>query len=132
MRFPSLELIKALQENLNTDSQFDKATKWSDVKVLLSFGKKRYWVKLYGGKIIDVKDYSPIAVPLGWDFVISAPLDTWADLIAGRKGLGELINFGGIAVDGNMLQANRMQEAIWMICAAIRRIAINATLKEQE
>lgn len=121
MQFPSFEYVQALQEKLNTKSAFNIATKWSDVKVLLCFGDKRYWMKLYGGKVIDVMEYLPMQNPLGWDFSISAPLGVWEDLIEGRKALGGL--FGAyIVVDGNMIQANRMYEATWLICETVPEV----------
>ena len=71
MEFPSLEFVQALQERMNGDATFHTASRWSDVKVLLCLGDQRYWLKLYGGKIIDVMDYFPMANPLGWDYMIS-------------------------------------------------------------
>jgi len=80
MKFPSLEFVQALQERMNGDAAFHTASRWSDVKVLLCFGDQRYWLKLYGGKIIDAMDYFPMANPLGWDYMISAPLEIWRAL----------------------------------------------------
>ena len=87
MKFPSLEFVQALQERMNGDATFHTASRWSDVKVLLCFGDQRYWLKLYGGKIIDVMDYFPMANPLGWDYMISASLEIWRALRDGRRSL---------------------------------------------
>ena len=56
MEFPSLLFIESLQEALNKDSDFNRVTKWSDVKVLLSIGEKQYWLKLYGGCLLYTSD----------------------------------------------------------------------------
>src|SRR5258708_20249689 len=73
MKFPSLEFVQALQERMNGDATFHTASRWSDVKVLLCFGDQRYWLKLYGGKMIDVMGQLPLANPLGWAYMVSAP-----------------------------------------------------------
>jgi hypothetical protein len=118
MKFPSLEFVKALQTKLNADSAFFTASKWSDVKVLLCFGNKRYWLKLYGGKVIDVMEYLPN--PLGWDYMITASIENWEALREKRKPVGELINYGHIVIDGNVIQANRMYESSYIILETIR------------
>ena len=80
MNFPSLEFVESLINTLNHNKDFEHASRWSDVKVLLRFGEKQYWLKLYGGKVIDHMEYYPMANPLGWDYSISATLETWQAL----------------------------------------------------
>ncbi len=118
MEFPSLEFVKALQAKLNVDSAFFTASKWSDVKVVLCFGNKRYWLKLYGGKVIDVMEYLPN--PLGFDYMITGSIDAWKALRDKKKPVGELINYGHLVIDGNMIQANRMYESSYIILETIR------------
>ena len=120
MRFPEIEFVQALQARLNADEAFQTASRWSDVKVLLCFGEKRYWLKLYGGKIIDMMVYFPMVNPLGWDYAISAPLEIWQALRDGRRALGHLLDNGAIMVDGNLLQANRLYESTHLMLSAIR------------
>lgn len=123
MEFPSLEFVNALRETLNRDAGFFSASKWSDVKVLLGLGDQRYWLKLYGGKIIDSMEYRPLANPLGWDYAIAGELETWEELRRSGEGSNAgaaLLNSGRIAVDGNMLHANRMFESTLLILNAIR------------
>ena len=122
MKFPSLEFVQALQEALNRDAAFNAASRWSDVKVLLVFGDQRYWMKLYGGKVIDVMEYFPMANPLGWDYMIGAPLDTWRALGDGSRAQGHLLDTGAISVDGDLLQANRMYESTHLTLVAIRAL----------
>jgi len=120
MKFPSLEFVRALQERMNGDAAFDVASRWSDVKVLLCFGNQRYWLKLYGGKILDVMDYFPMANPLGWDYMISAPMEIWYALRDGSGALGHLLDKGDIMIDGNLLQANRLYESTHLMLSNIR------------
>ena len=118
MEFPSLEFVKALQAKLNADKAFFTASKWSDVKVVLNFGDKRYWLKLYGGKVIDAMEYA--GNPLGFDYMIAGSLDAWKALRNKTKPVGELINYGHLVIDGNMIQANRMYESSYIILETIR------------
>jgi hypothetical protein len=120
--FPSLEFVEALQAALNENPAFAKASEWSDVKVLLCLGDERYWLKLYGGKVIDVMAYYPMANPLGWDYMISAPLETWRRLGDGSEAQGHLLDSGAISIDGNLIQANRLYEATHQMLLAFRQL----------
>ena len=120
MKFPSLAFVQSLQESLNGNDKFFVASKWSDVKVLLCFGEQRYWMKLYGGKVIDVMEYFPMANPLGWDYMVSGSLATWNALRQGTRVVGHLLDSGDIMVDGNLLQANRMYESTHLTLMTIR------------
>lgn len=106
MSFPELDFLEALRERLNADDAFAQASRWSDVKVLLVLGDKRYWLKLYGGKVIDLMVYFPMANPLGWDYSISAPLATWQTLRDRSRALGHLMDTGEIAIDGKIGRAH--------------------------
>ncbi len=124
-QFPSLDYVETLQTQLNESDEFAAVSKWSDVKVLLCLGGERYWLKLYGGKVIDVMEYLPLTNPLGWDYRIAADLETWEELrqsgAAGRSNAGAaFLNTGRIEVDGNMLHANRMIESTYLLLDAIR------------
>ena len=120
MKFPSIEFVHALRDQLNGDALFLTASRWSDVKVLLCLGDQRYWLKLYGGKIIDVMEYFPMANPLGWDYMIAAPLEIWGTLRGGSRALGHLLDTGAIMVDGDLLQANRLYESTHLMLCAVR------------
>jgi len=125
MKFPSSEFLEHLVATLNGDAAFDAASRWSDVKVLLRFGDEGYWLKLYGGKVIDHMRYFPMANPLGWDYAIGAPLETWQALREGRRALGHLLDRGEITVDGNLLQANRMYESTHLLLSAVRDLKLD-------
>lgn len=125
MQFPSLEFVQALQTHLNGSEAFNAASRWSDVKVLLCFGEKRFWMKLYGGRVIDVMEYFPMANPLGWDYMIGAPLEIWQALADGSRPQGHLLDSGAIVVDGDLLQANRLYESTHLTLVAIRELLAN-------
>ena len=120
MKFPSDEFAEALVAALNGDEAFFAASRWSDVKVLLCFGDAHYWMKFYGGKVIDWMPYFPMANPLGWDYSISAPLEMWEQLRDGRRAQGHLLDTGDIRVDGDLLQANRLYESTHLVVTTIR------------
>ena len=123
MNFPSLAFVEALQAQLNASPEFATATRWSDVKIVLAFGSEQYWLKLYGGRIIDLMPWFPMANPLGWDYRIAATLAHWQALRAGTRAAGHLLDTGDISIDGNLLQANRLYESTHLIVAAIRDLA---------
>lgn len=115
MEFPSLEWVKTLKEKCNANADFNTATMWSDVKVVLAFGDERYWLKLYKGEIIDLMEYLPMTNPLGYDIIVSGSVDAWKSVIDMQMVFGEASGTGAIAIDGNMLECNRMFEAICII-----------------
>ena len=123
MKFPSLEFVHALQAKLHASPEFAAATRWSDVKVVLAFGNDQYWLKLYGGRIIDLMPWFPMANPLGWDYRIAAALEHWHALRDGSRAAGHLLDTGDISVDGNLLQANRLYESTHLIVSTIRDLA---------
>ncbi len=120
MEFPSLQFIKLLQNKLNESEKFSTVSRWSDVKILLCFGERRYWLKLYGGKVIDCMEYFPMANPLGWDYMISASLENWESLREGKRHIGHFLDTGDISIDGDLLQANRLYESNQLMLFTIR------------
>ena len=120
MEFPSLAFVESLQLALNDSERFAVVSEWSDVKVLLCLGDERYWLKLYGGKVIDVMQYFPMANPLGWDYSITATVTTWRELRDGTRPLGHLLDTGSISIDGNLLQANRLYECTHVMLTILR------------
>jgi|TARA_B100001123_G_scaffold165044_1_gene190154 hypothetical protein len=124
MKFPSLEFMESLQAALNDSDRFAVVSKWSDVKVLLCFGDQRYWMKLYGGKVIDMMEYFPMVNPLGWDYMIGGSVENWKALRQGSRPLGHLLDTGSLAVDGDLLQANRLYESTHVMLSIIRDLKI--------
>ena len=81
MEFPSMEWITAFKEKCNENSNFNKASIWSDTKVVLVIGDNRYYLKLYRGKIIDIMEYLPFSNALGYDILLSAPTEVWQKIL---------------------------------------------------
>jgi len=121
MEFPSLEWARALQEKSNQSESFRRASLWSDVKLVLALGAHRYWFKLYRGRIIDVLEYLPLSNPLGYDILVSGSLETWKSIASGRRLLWQCVLGGEILIDGNMLEANRMTEAVCVLADEVMR-----------
>ena len=124
MKFPSLEFVQHLQVALNDSERFSVVSQWSDVKVLLCFDDQRYWMKLYGGKVIDVMEYFPMANPIGWDYMIGSSVENWKELRQGARPLGHLLDTGDITVDGDLLQSNRLDEATHVMLTVIRDLKV--------
>jgi hypothetical protein len=119
--FPSLEFVEGLQDRCNASEAFQEAAAWSDVNVVLAFGDEQYWLKLYKGKIMDPTAYEPLSNALGYDVIVSGELEGWRDLIDGKK-FWEPLSQGRIKVEGNLLEANRMHEAICIMGEALSSV----------
>jgi hypothetical protein len=113
--FPSLEFVQALQKRCNESEQFRKATEWSDVNVVLAFGDQRYWLKLYRGQSLDPMEYRPLSNAYGYDVLVSGQMDGWRDLLEGKMKFWGPLSQGRITIEGNLLEANRIHEAIYIM-----------------
>ena len=120
--FPSLEFWEGLQKRCNTLEEFQKATDWSDVNLVLAVDDQRYWLKLYRGKILDLMAYEPLSNALGYDVLVSGDTDAWRDLVNGTVKFWEPLSQGRITIDGNLLEANRMHEALSIIADNLQEV----------
>jgi len=116
MNFPSDEWIEQYQERCNDDEHFNRVSEWSDVNLVLEIAEDRYWMKLYGGEIIDVMKYEPMSNPLGYDVIISGSVDAWEDIRAAEMPVWDALRTGELTIEGNLLEANRMHDAIVRMC----------------
>ncbi len=112
MDFPSMDWITAFQEKCNTNEDFSKASAWADTKVVLVLGSSRFYLKLYRGKIIDVMDYQPFSNALGYDILLRAEIEVWQKVLDKKNPFLQLAFLGEIERDGNMLECNRLHEAL--------------------
>ena len=69
-------------------------------------------------------DYFPMANPLGWNYMISAPLEIWHALRDGSRALGHLLDTGDIMIDGDLLQANRLYESTHLMLSTLRDMKV--------
>jgi len=95
---------------------------WSDVNVVLGFGDERYWLKLYRGKIVDPMEFAPLSNALGYDFTVSGELDAWKELKDGKTKFWGPLSQGRITIEGNLLEANRMHEAICIMADTLQEV----------
>lgn len=120
--FPSLEYVQQLQARCNEQEAFNKATEWADVNLVLAIGDHRYWLKIYRGKIIDVMEYLPMSNAIGYRVLVSGAEDAWRELMSGTKSWA-LISTGRIAIDGDLIEANRIHEALCLLIESTADIA---------
>ena len=112
MEFPSMAWITSLQKKCNESSSFRKASSWADTKIVLEIGDSRYYLKLYRGEIIDIMEYLPFSNALGYDILLRGQREVWQKIIERQNPFLQLAFLGEIERDGNMLECNRMHEAI--------------------
>lgn len=117
--FPSIDFVQALREHCNSQEAFRKATEWSDVNVVLAFGEDRYWLKLYRGEIIDLMEYVPMSNAFGYDVIVSGDVNAWRELMNGSAKSWALLTTGRVVIDGNLIEANRIHEALCIIMEAL-------------
>ncbi|MBT3258203.1 MAG: hypothetical protein HN580_28845 [Deltaproteobacteria bacterium] len=112
MEFPSMAWITSLQKKCNESSSFRKASSWADTKIVLEIGDSRYYLKLYRGEIIDIMEYLPFSNALGYDILLRGQREVWQKIIERQNPFLQLAFLGEIERDGNMLECNRMHEAV--------------------
>jgi hypothetical protein len=112
MEFPSMAWITAFQKKCNESSSFRKASSWADTKIVLEIGDSRYYLKLYRGEIIDIMEYLPFSNALGYDILLRGQKEVWQKILERQNPFLQLAFLGEIERDGNMLECNRLHEAI--------------------
>lgn len=111
----NLKTIQALAEQCNRQPAFQRAAEWGDVKIVLAIGETRFWLKLYRGRVIDVMAYLPASNPLGYDVIISGQTEAWRELLNSKTKSWAQLASGKIVIDGNLIEANRMHEALCIL-----------------
>lgn len=86
--------IEELQQRCNADSQFNRASEWSDINLVIEVGNERYWLKLYAGEIIDTMKYEPMSNPLGYDVIVSGSQSAWTPVANGEMPFWEAYSTG--------------------------------------
>lgn len=119
MEFPSLDFLRELQTRCNSNENFKTASRWADTNVVLAFGDERYWLKLYRGEIIDIMKYEPMANALGYQVIVGGSVDAWQDVLEKRRVFFDTYSTGEITIEGNLIEANRMFEALLLMLADV-------------
>lgn len=132
-RLGSAAFAEKLVEAVNANPKFAHEAQWFDGTILLEDGPSRLWLKVYGGKIIDSVPFVP---PIGYTFKVTGASEAWDELVDGKKftdlilagtrrfasvdsvvdGVGLLP--GPISLEGNLIEAHRVIESIYLIADA--------------
>lgn len=130
--------LNSLVTALNENDKFELQTQWFDGSILLEEGTSVGWLKVYRGKVID---HLPLMPPLGYTFKLTAPYFAWNELVDGAPFttllLGGKRKFthvddvvddvgqtpGDFKLEGNLMEAHRMIEAVYLIADTYRSAA---------
>lgn len=117
--FPSLEYLQALRAHCNGLETFRKATEWADVNLVVAVGDQRFWLKLYRGQIIDLMEYLPMTNAFGYRVIVSGEEDAWRELMTGTVKSWALLTTGRLTIEGDLIEANRIHEALCLLVEAV-------------
>ena len=128
-----------LQEALSRHEGFTVETRWFDGSILLEVDESRCWLKVYRGRIVEALDSTP---PFGFTFKLRGSRRAWEELVSGERRFADLIMPGQrrfendpslasadgaaparIAIEGNMLEATRIYEALFHLADCVSQIA---------
>lgn len=136
--FADPALSAKLVDGLNNDSDFEHQTRWFDGSILLEAPDGQCWLKVYRGKVIDSLPFMP---PLGYTFKLSGPVQAWEDMASGTRLYADLVTPGVrrfdndpslstlgqmtsvMRVEGNVMEASRLTEAIHLLTETYIRTA---------
>ncbi|RYF55735.1 MAG: hypothetical protein EOO27_20240 [Comamonadaceae bacterium] len=132
-RLDSDEFAQKLVQAVNADTRFAREAQWFDGSILLEDGSSRLWLKIYKGQVID---HMPFVPPIGFTFKVTGPSEAWDELVDGKKftdlvlagtrrfqGVESVVDGAGlrpgrITFEGNLMEAHRVIEAIYLISEA--------------
>ncbi|MGR9092671.1 MAG: hypothetical protein ACU85U_19040 [Gammaproteobacteria bacterium] len=125
-------------EGLNANEAFNTQAFAFDGSVLLEVNTDRLWLKIYKGRVID---HEPAASAFGYTFKFSGSAAAWQLLLDGKRRWADL-TFPGtryfaddpnlatvgqahveIATEGNLLEAARLTEAMFLLAYTLRDAA---------
>lgn len=137
--FASARFRDQLQKGLSRHEGFALETRWFDGSILLEADESRCWLKVYRGRIVEVLDSVP---PFGFTFKLRGSRQAWEELVSGERRFADLIMPGQrrfendpslatangaaparIAIEGNLLEAMRIYEALFHLADYVAQIA---------
>jgi hypothetical protein len=137
--FGSVQFRERLADALTHHEGFALETRWFDGSILVEADEARCWLKVYRGRIIETLGSVP---PFGFTFKLRGSRQAWQELISGERRLAELITPGQrrfandpslatadgaapsrIAIEGNLLEATRIYEALYHFAECVARSA---------
>ncbi|WP_439816372.1 hypothetical protein [Zavarzinia sp. CC-PAN008] len=119
MADPATDWLARVREVANGNSRFNQAARWLDMKMVVRFGDRPFWFKLYRGQIIDAMEYSPVTNMLGYDVIVSGTATDWAAIVAGRSRFDRAATTGVIAHDGNRTECEKSYKAQMVLGAEV-------------
>jgi hypothetical protein len=137
--FGSVQFRERLADALTHHEGFALETRWFDGSILLEVGEAKCWLKVYRGRIIETLGSAPA---FGYTFTLRGSRQAWEELISGERRLADLITPGQrrfaddpslatadgaapsrIAIEGNLLEATRIYEALYHLAECVARSA---------
>ncbi len=111
---------KQLGDWLNNSADFTNGARWFDGSILLGIGDQSLWLKIYDGRVIDLK---PHVSPFGFTFALKAPEDIWRVLIGEKR--NEILSYTGskkILAEGNLLEFLRLTKMVAALVDGMRAV----------
>lgn len=109
-----------LRELLDGSPDFQSGARWFDGSLLLGMGDEILWLKIYDGRVIDLK---PHATPFGFTFALKAPEESWHALL--QENRNEILSYTGtrkILVEGNLLEFMRLTKTAIALVDGMRAL----------
>jgi hypothetical protein len=103
--------LDRVAETANANPAFNTASRWLDMTMVVGFGARRFWFKLYRGRIIDAMEYNPVSNMLGYDVVMGGAMADWRRVASGATTFGREATLGVFSHDGNRTEAEKSYKA---------------------
>ena len=140
--FTNSRFRDGLRDELNANQGFSAETRWFDGSIALEAEGTTCWLKVYRGRIIEALDAVPV---FGFTFKLRGSREAWKELVSGEKRFADLITPGQrrferdpslstadrnapprIAMEGNLIEATRLHEALFHLAECVVRCAKEA------
>lgn len=109
-----------LRDRLNGSEDFQGGARWFDGSVLLGMGETALWLKIYDGRVIDVKNQPS---PFGFTFALKASEESWRSLL--QEPRNEVLAYAGkgkLLVEGNALEFMRLTKMVIALVDGMRSL----------
>jgi hypothetical protein len=109
-----------LREWLNSSPDFQSGARWFDGSLLLGIGDEILWLKIYDGRVIDLK---PHPSPFGFTFALKGSEASWHALL--QEGRNEILSYTGakkIVVEGSLLEFMRLTKTAIALVDGMRAL----------
>lgn len=137
--FGSARFRERLHDRLAHHEGFALETRWFDGSILIEADAATCWLKVYRGRVIEALGSVP---PFGFTFKLRGSREAWQELVTGERRFADLITPGRrrfendpslatadgaaparIAIEGNLLEATRLHEALHHLAECVAQSA---------